>query len=236
MTEFYLSASLINKFLQCPKSFYFELQNQRPIAVDDRAMIFGKVVHEVIVSFYNNLPKKSPEDAFNDALKQVDTLIPPGFRRKMNRVRQNFLNFARDNKEPIFLEKRFKAKLFPDLPEFVGVIDAYYPGGIVVDWKTGREDLTNGDHSVQGKLYQLLLEANGYEVNKVIFAYLDTGRVLPLPRTTKGFVYEKARKIYEMIKRRDFPRKVGYWCKYCPYRLACELEKTPVWCYYGVDC
>lgn len=226
----HLSPSLINKFLACPRAFKFELENQRQIKTDDSAMMFGKAIHNIIVTFYNKLSRKSPDEAIEEAIKENEMFIPKNYKRKLNRVKGNFLDFYYKNKEPIFLEKKFKATLFDDLPAFVGIIDAYYPNGLVIDWKTGNEDLIgNGTHSIQGKIYEMLMEAKGYEVKKVIFVYLDNGKIMQLPRTTKGLVYQKAKSVMNMIEKGYFPAKRGYWCKYCPYRLACEFEATPYW-------
>lgn len=223
----HLTCSKINTFYNCPRAFKFQMEGQREIRVDDSKAQFGKAVHDIIKCFYSK-PGKPPEEAWDEAVKENSANIPRYLKRNLKSIKQCFLNFAETYPPPKFVEKKFKAKLFDDLPEFVGIIDAFYHEGIVVDWKTGNIPMGNG-HLIQGKIYQMLLEKNGYKVDKVYMVYLYHDIIKKVPKVTDGYIRKIASHMLTMIKNKHFPPKKSGLCDWCPYRLSCEFIDTPYW-------
>ena len=109
------------------------------------------------------------------------------FKSRLKTIQNNFRDFElsrvkKNWKKPVLLEKRFRGKLFEDLPEFDGIIDAYFDNGVAIDWKTGNYEEMDSGRMLQGKVYEMLLRNNELPVKQVLFNNLNLGRQMTLPK------------------------------------------------------
>jgi CRISPR/Cas system-associated exonuclease Cas4 (RecB family) len=154
---------------------------------------------------------------------------------KTKKIRDSIIAIEKERiknkeKKPVLLEKKYTAKLFSDLPEFVIVIDAYMDNGRVLDWKTGNISEIYEGERVQGKLYQMVLEANKIPVTEVVFHFLQNGMSATLPKISDGYVYERAKEMCDMIENDRFPKRQSGLCHWCPYILRCQFSSECPWC------
>jgi len=235
----HISPSDLNLFEACPRAWYFEKIGLKGIAVDERAAMFGKEVHNCIVLYFLKAPDKpSPVDIKENAKKAFEEgagQMMKSMKAKTKRVLKNFIDFEIRRRrtwrsyKPTFVEKKLEAKIFPDLPKFKGIVDFYgQPDATIIDWKTGGATWAE-DNSRQGKIYEILLKANGYPVKRVIFFSLDTGQCAVVPKVSGGWIYKLARRMVDMAKSDRFPPRKSGLCEYCPYILDCQLINVPMW-------
>jgi len=128
--------------------------------------------------------EKAFEDGFNFIMK--------GKVRKTNTIKKNFLAFELrrlktwKQYKPTFVEKRFKVTIFPDLPDFIGYLDFYsQEDETIIDWKSGGLEM-NEPTKIQGKVYELAMQAMNLPASKSLFFALRDGRLLEVPKLTKG--------------------------------------------------
>lgn len=233
------SASSINSFRQCPRQWKYNIDGLPGIVVPEEAAIYGRAIHNILALYFTRVRNKPPiqsieifiEKAFEDGY----SFIMKGHTQKTNEIKKNFLEFElrrwREWKQykPTFVEKRFKTQVFPDLPPFTGTVDFYAQGdGVVIDWKTGNLEM-NDYTMVQGKVYELALGSLGYPVRKVSFFALRDGRLLEVPRITKGWLYQICKNMYEQAKNNRFPPKPTALCGWCPHQIRCAYDGMCIW-------
>lgn len=235
-----LSASKINTHSSCPFRFACQYVYDSPeIKTPDEDRLFGSAVHQIITFYYDKITNNSTPEEMKTKLEEA-FVEGSDYRveKRKNRVRTiqtNFLNFelerARNGiKKPVFLEKRLEATLFQGLPDFVGIIDAYFEEGIAIDWKTGKNEEMNTSRMVQGKIYEMLLRAHGYKVEQIVFYNLMLGRQLQLPKITDGWVQNIVSQMTEMVNKNRYPKKESGLCEgWCPYILSCHYSDICPW-------
>lgn len=234
----HLSPSKINQFRNCPKQYLYEKQEVRTIPTDDTALVFGLAVHNAILSYFLEISDDpSPgeiEEVADKNFNESPIEIIESNKSRTRKIAEYFVKFEKKrllngNYKPTLIEKRFNIELFSDLPPFVGKTDLYVEGqGLLIDWKTGK-GIMSDSWMLQGKIYKMALENEGYQVERVVFVGLDTGQSLELPRTTSGWVHQVVGGVVDMIKRDRFPRCVSPLCNWCPFQLACECRGIGLW-------
>ncbi len=235
----HLSASQINTFRQCPYKWYCDRKQRPTISVSDENMIFGRGVHDIIPIYYDKIedfPNVSDMEAMLEvAFVEGSNWATDSQKAKFKRVKRFFGDFEVDRirnkqKKPFFTEKRFTTKIFDDLPPFVYILD-FYQKDIkkIGDWKTGRDSEMDESLMIQGKIYEIGLESEGYPVEEVIFYNLNSGVTPKLPRISNGWIHSIAKQMCGMIEGDRFPCKESYLCSWCPFILSCEFKNTCVW-------
>ena len=196
------------------------------------------MVHDIIPEYYKKIGEITTKQDIDNTVEEAFTEGTDWRLQKrhasLKTVTKNFKKFEHDRvKEkrglPTFTEKRLEAKLFPDLPMFEGIIDAYWEdgGGLWIDWKTGKYEEMDDSRKVQGKVYELLLKANDYPVEKGQFVNLARDVTLTLPRVSSAWLETKVRTLLEARTHRKTKSPL---CEgWCEYRLSCDLEDKSLW-------
>jgi hypothetical protein len=233
----YISPSKINLFFSCPLRWRYEDLEYRGIYIDDSHTRLGKIFHNLIIKDYftHISDKPNPKEIENRAKESYKT----GFvdeslnfmKKKSENILQNFIEFEkmraskwRKYKPDLPPETKFKSKT----GLFEGILD-FYCDGTIIDWKTYDIDMIDESMLRQGSIYKLLLEDNGYRVDKVLFVMLGSGRVLEMPRVSRGWIENEGRKMLDMIEVGRFPKRPSGLCSYCPYILRCQMEGRCLW-------
>lgn len=233
------SPSEMNLVFDCPRKWAFTKQRLAGIPIqDDRGMLFGKGVHDSIKSYYVwnskhpisrdvEIETRAKEEFYsNSILNEYYT----NERKVFDNVLGNFVSFEKKRLAtwrqyaPTFVEQRFEAG------ELHGIIDAYfYEERTIIDWKSGDAITLYDSYILQSAIYKLLLEESGYPVDKFLFVFLGTGRVIPAPTTTKGFVLQQMERVREIAKSGIMKPKFGFHCRVCPFILDCNFFNRPLW-------
>lgn len=207
--------------------------------MDEDAMLYGSAIHNIMALYFTSMslhptPKqielyieKAFEDGFNFIMK--------GKVRKTNTIKKNFLEFELrrlktwKQYKPTFVEKRFKVTIFPDLPDFIGYLDFYsQEDETIIDWKSGGLEM-NEPTKIQGKVYELAMQAMNLPASKSLFFALRDGRLLEVPKLTKGWLYQICKDMFEQVRDDIFPPKLGPLCGWCPHILRCQFEGKCLW-------
>ena len=236
----YISPSALNGFLSCPYRWKCSKTLEYTIKTDDSAALFGSAIHNIIQLYYskidNTITKKDIIPNLDQAFIEGGNWITDSQKAKSKRMYKNIITFEQDrinNKrpKPDIIERRFNSKLFEDLPPFHGIVDCYTSETkIALDWKTGKNTELDDEKMVQGKIYEMLLEKNGYDVDRVVFCFLNTGAEPTIPKVNEGWIYSKAKMMCDMIEADRFPSKPSGLCRFCPYQLACQYKNKCRWC------
>jgi len=238
---FYLSPSKINTFYTCPYQYWAKYIAQLPeIITPTGPRLFGNMVHNIIVCYYDKINDKTP---LLEAYSKIEEAFVEGadYRtgkrtKTLKTIQRNFMKFEKERIEakkpkPKLIEKKLKSDLFPDLPPFGGIIDAYFEDdGLCVDWKTGSYEEMDESRMIQGKVYEMVLKDNGYPVEKVLFNNLNLGRRLTLPQITDGWLETKVKHMISVIKSGRFvPQESGLCNGWCGYVLSCNTRHKCPW-------
>ena len=226
------SASNINKFFKCP--FFFKLcyiDKIKMVEVSNPKRDLGFNMHQIIHEYYKLIGKQPTAEMvknvakscfaryFDDSLKN---LLP-----EAEELLKNFIQFelSRLTKytAPIMLEQKLEDE------QFNGIID-FFDGNKIIDWKTGKMLTLGDDECIQGKIYNHLLNSNGYAGNfKVYFVTLANGRCLEMPATTEQWLMQKTQKMFSMIQAQQFPKVKSGLCSYCNGMLDCQCSDLTLW-------
>ena len=236
----FISPSALNGFHNCPYQWKCSKTLENTITTDDSAALFGSAIHNIIQIYYskidNTLTKADISKILDQAFIEGGNWITDSHKIRTKKIYYNIISFETNRLQqklpkPDIVEKRFNSKLFDDLPPFHGIIDYYSSEAkTALDWKTGKNHQIDDEKMVQGKIYEMILKANGYEVDKVIFFNLNNGAEPTIPKVNDGWIYSKAKMMCDMITADRFPSKPSGLCRFCPYQLACEYKKVCRWC------
>lgn len=232
-----LSPSAMNSWRVCQYRWMCGKLDLPFNATERSREFYGKAIHNIAVLYYGELKKMSgnpsakqiariAKEAFEDGKQPV--MSHYGARNKL--ILKNFIEFEQDRLKtwkqykPTFTERMLQGKLFPDVPPFRCITDAYWKEDeIIVDWKSGKVEM-NESLIIQGTINRLLAEAEGFPVKKVIFVGLWTGRTLTTPKTSPGWIHTIAREMVDMIAYNRYPKCETGLCPWCPFGLRCEFE------------
>lgn len=234
----HISPSFINSFSKCPRKYYYKVNEYRTIVVDDSGALFGSSVHSAIENYFDVISDDPMPVEIRDTAQKCfsDAGCFDLNKRRATKMLKNFVEYElkkskRGYYKPTFVEKRLRAKIFPDVPDIVGIIDFYSQDKkMVVDWKTAKTMVySESSDYIQGKVYELLMNKSGYPVNYTQFFYLSTGQNQTVPKITDESLHTKIKEIMHMIRNDDFPAQQSPLCNYCPYQLQCEYRGIPLW-------
>lgn len=237
----FLTPSKINTHSTCRFKYWAHYIGRVPkIKTPIAPALFGGAVHDIIVNYYNKIDEgiKVDEIAYpmEEAFLEGADYKTDAYKVRLKKIQRNFRDFEiqRINygwKKPLLLEERLRAELFEELPPFEGIIDAFFEDvGVVVDWKTGKYEEMSSERMVQGKIYEMLLKANGHDVKGVLFNNLNLGRQLTLPKITDGWIKNIGEQMVSSILSNRFPKTENGLCNgWCEYALACSFSGACPW-------
>lgn len=229
----YVSQSEMNEFFGCPQEWLFRKTGKPTTPVDDTAMLFGRMMHNILALYYQKVPENPLPEEMEQALDEAykDGLDPLFSARKktIEKMLANFLSLEKrrlrssEKYKPEFVETKFSH------PPFVGIID-FYGDGIVIDWKSfGNVSSVSTAMIRQGKIYEWILKKNNHPVKMVRFFSLDTGEFIPCPRVTDEWLLKEYNRMMEMIERKEFTKIRGRQCDWCRYPLSCQFSGVSLW-------
>jgi len=224
-----VAPSHVTNYKFCPRRYRYKELDLPKIVTDTYRRDLGKDIHFAIRDYFNEISDKPSEKEIEEKAKESFEIykIPKRFLNKFLEFELIRLKEWKSYK-PTMVETALTLEIWKDLPPINGVIDFYSkPDRTLIDWKTGSIDHTID--VIQGKIYELLLEKQGFPVDRVLFVNLRTGLVQQLPRITEGFIEKEIKTFIEAVELGYFPKRRGVWCENCEYLLRCELEGECFW-------
>lgn len=190
----WLSPSSINKYLHCPRKFYYSQIEKRHGSLNVH-LIRGIAVHSAIHQFYKQKLYKAKNILFDD-LKQITIdLFKDEWERKRKALRalklndveieffyqdsrKMMINFIYDvvkekgfNKDPPLMEKM----LFSQELKTLGRTDAIFSGRdppLIIDYKTSKSKELTKEYKLQMAIYALLYQENYQQIPNVALHFL----------------------------------------------------------------
>ncbi len=239
-----LSASSIEMYEKCSLRFKLEKEWNLPRDVP-AALHYGAAMHRVLHTFYD-AQRYEREIGDDDLLLQFRTdLAAAGIadryqyelylRQGMEQLRQ-FFEVARSASRPEVLETECRFDMQVGSAKLTGRVDRMDRTGpdtvAIVDYKTGKpQSQEDADESLQLSLYALAArEMWGKRADRLILHNLETN--MPVITTRTDAELEEARlrvlKAADGIAEGKFAPKVGYQCRFCPYRNLCPATEKIV--------
>ncbi len=228
--EYPLSPSSINKYLNCPYSFY--LKYIRGLKFESGpAALFGSNVHKVNEMFWVEY-KKTP-DILTAMKASVDTYwdskIDEEYEGAARTCLDNFMAIIQENPKmiPLYTELRCENPA----NNTVAIIDVVYPHKIV-DYKTSTQFTKNPKEPniIQAVMCnQNLLACTGLDVINIEFQYLRFKKYQYVNVTPKLIdeLNQTINKVRLGIVNDDFPKNEKS-CFMCDYRIICSTEKKAI--------
>ena len=235
------TASNLNSFFKCPfKWKLLKIDKVSGIYVENEKRDLAENVHRIIAEYYHLIgsspTEKQIETVAKDCFKAYFEPIFNAYHSVAEDMIQNFVKFEKERlknyRKPIFVEKTLEDNYFK------GIID-YFDGVNIIDWKTGSVMGIDDDLRRQGKIYEILLNHNGFDDNgkyktyKIYFVTLKNERVLELPFTPEAWLMNQTTQMYSIVNSGKFPKHRSPLCNWCEAQLTCEFEDTTLWS--GVD-
>lgn len=235
-----ISPSALNTWYTCPYSFYCKYIANRPtIKTPDTAM-FGQTVHRCIEHYYDMATVKTKRSEVYELLEKAfttggnySTTSRKQATRKAKKSVQNFeeKRISDGVGMPTVQEDMLEAQLREDLPIIRGKPDVYFEEtGEVIDWKTGNYPVLNDSLKVQGKVYELLLRAHGYNPKRIIFDFIVVGKRVILPTVNTGWLVKQVERVVSSMNSQKYNPTPNTLCeRWCEYRLSCDLRNCCIW-------
>ena len=226
----HVTVSDLNKFLRCSQDWFYSKSGVRGIPVSDDDMIFGRVVHEGIDSYYNQIDENYRLPDIENAARQAwsDKVFGevPTLHKRAEEQLASFIKFESWRRsewrqfKPTFSERSLGDGFF------YGRVDAYWQTEqVCVDFKTGGNGMLTDDMIRQNAVYRTILGAGSYPCKKVLFAMLAHGVVKEAPAVPAAYLDA------EVTKYRDgriTPNR-GVWCQNCTFVIRCEFKDLNLW-------
>jgi len=230
-----VSPSEMNDFFHCSYSWLLRHRGVVGIPVEEKDMLFGKCVHNIIMLYFQRVPEKPSVKEIEPTFRQVfeEGWVEYGLKdlkQRAERVIKNFVFFEirRLNTwkqyKPTLCEEKLHDNHFVTIPDFYSA-----PDKTVINWKTGSLDQITDSLLRQGKIEEIVLRNNGYEVKKYLFVGLVHGRVLELPRVTDGWIYAQKAKMDDIIRNKRFTKNERQYCGNCCYIYECQFDNICLW-------
>jgi DNA helicase-2/ATP-dependent DNA helicase PcrA len=237
-----LSASAVETYERCPLQFKFGREWRIPRDVP-AAMQYGAVMHRVLCKYFDEL--RSHRAMSEDELSELFCAnlakagIADGYQHDLYE-RQGIAQLrdfaaARRSAPPtevLHTEQWFEIRIGG--VAVAGRIDRMDRGSdgriIVTDYKTGKpRSQEDADESLQLSVYALAAEQNwGYDAGSLVFYNLEENTPVVTRRSAAQLdaVRLKVVEVAENIAAGNFPAKLGFHCRFCPYNNLCpETEK-----------
>lgn len=239
-----LSASSIEMYEKCPLRFKLEREWNLPRDIP-AALHYGAAMHRVLRTFYD-AQRYQREIGDEELLEQfLGDLAVAGIadryqydlymRQGMEQLQQ-FFAAARSAAAPEVLETEYRFELQVGPAKLAGRVDRMDRTGpdtvVIVDYKTGKpQSQEDADESLQLSLYALAArDAWGKHASHLILHNLESNTPVITTRTDAELEEAKLRvqKAADGIARGKFAPKVGYQCRFCPYRNLCPATEK-IW-------
>ncbi len=239
-----LSASSIEMYEKCALRFKLEREWNLPRDVP-AALHYGAAMHRVLHTFYD-AQRFEREIGDEDLLEQFRAdLAAAGIadryqydlylRQGMEQLRQ-FFEAARSASPPEVLETECRFELQVGSAKLTGRLDRMDRTGAdtvaIVDYKTGKpQSQEDADESLQLSLYALAARDMWKKrADRLVLHNLETNTLVITTRTDAELEEAKLRvqKVADGIAQGKFAPKVGYQCRYCPYRNLCPATEKIV--------
>lgn len=231
-----ISPSDLNQFSNCPYKWKLKKSKALEVEVPNEAMLFGSAIHQCIARFYHVISEHpTPDDIKEKAEETFSDFELKGVKAKTKKVMDNFVDFeikrlkTWKQYKPTLVEKKLISNLFPDLPEFRCIVDAYWKlDETGIDWKVSMGNF-EGDALRQGKINEMLLVKNSYPTKRFMFFSLLTGVNNQAPRVTDGWIYKLASGMVESVRLERYPAIKSGLCAYCEFIINCEFRGRCLW-------
>ena len=213
-----LSASSLVDHARCPKRFYWSVVRPLPRFRGAGARI-GTEIHAWIER------RAAGQGMLLEADEPIDLTYEElaGDPRRIERLRQAFLDSSYADRTPLFAERAFLLRV--GAFGVGGRIDAIYgePDGAwdIVDWKTGRSVAD----PLQLELYGLActeIWGRRPEDLTLTYCYLDRDEIVSVPMGDPAEVRERVAAQIAGIEAGEFAPTPGPFCGYCDFKGFCE--------------
>jgi hypothetical protein len=225
------TASSINSFFKCPYKWKLTyLQKTKGIYIVNEKRDLGENIHFIIAKYY--------EESGNPSEKYIEPIAIDCFNRYFDsklkkyqalaeEMMRNFIKFEKERVKtcgaPVFVEKMLEDNCFR------GKIDMF-DGVNIIDWKTGSVMNIDDDLMRQGKVYDKLLNSNGYNSKfNILFVTLKNGRVLQLPMVTVTWLLSQVEQMNAVICSGNYPKCRSPLCDWCEVVLECQFDDVNLW-------
>jgi DNA helicase II / ATP-dependent DNA helicase PcrA len=239
-----LSASSVEMYEKCALRFKLEREWNLPRDVP-AALHYGAAMHRVLHTFYD-AQRYQREIAEDTLLEQFRAHLAGAgiadryqyelyLRQGMEQLRQ-FFEAARSASRPEVLETECRFELQVGSAKLTGRLDRMDRTGpdsvAIVDYKTGKpQSQEDADESLQLSLYALAArEIWGKHAERLMLYNLETNTPVCTTRTDGELEDAKLRvlKVAAGIAQGKFAPKVGFQCRFCPYRNLCPATEKVV--------
>lgn len=242
----YLSVSQINKYLTCPKSYYYKYVEGLPESKSS-SLLVGSSFHSVI----EQANKRKLEDGelindediekiynkyWNENNEDIDwneDEDPNEERERGITLAKAYLSDIGKDLDPIGIEARFDIEV-AGVP-FMGYIDLIENNGAIRDLKTAKKSPSKdtADKSIQLAAYALAYrELTGNKESSTSLDYavsLKTPKIVRLETEITDTRIDRLKDtVWEVangIEKEVFPRnEAGFGCSYCSFKDICKGE------------
>jgi len=249
----WLSKSKIHEYQFCPRRFEFRYIENMPVKEEAVSAIIGKNFHLFFENFFsevnigNNMnPLECAEEIRRAALyvaapmsgdlesfidfqwttaKDFFDIIQAFIDAEIARANALSPSMLTDYYYPVEVEKKFKV---PEL-KFRGIIDRIdldpSLSYTVLDYKTGKPYTNVSKMRKELCFYTIGARELGYDVTygTMFFPrhrYVFFEKLKPISIT---YAKKTINSVRESIEKGEFPCRIGFWCKTCPYFDECDL-------------
>jgi DNA helicase-2/ATP-dependent DNA helicase PcrA len=255
LQDFRLSVSALNRYLDCPLSFYYEYILKVP-SQESEASLYGKIMHATMQKIFEQMlaskTKRFPTEDVASAIFEKEIrrrrgfFGPAGYERVLAGGRQNLVQYVRQHADSwckqVKLECRIQNAQLNGIP-LTGVIDKieFLDHGAVniVDYKTGSSDEkkwrrpteknpNGGIYWRQLVFYKILLEAGRFVGNTATsgeIAFLEADKNGQFQHTELHYTHEDTRRLRHIIEH-VYQRILAH-----DFFAGCQKPECP-WCYF----
>jgi len=242
-----LSASSIKMYLRCPRQYRYAYIDEIP-AVLTGPLVFGRVIHEVLhnleverMQHPGNVTPECVENEFQRLWQQALVQDRPWFKdgettlaayeKLAPQILSGYLARLQDRPPPFVMEYPFE--LAWGEHQLSGVIDRIeeVDGAlIVVDFKTGQRKPSPHElgEDLQLTIYALAAQVVfELPVLQLVYYHLRDHTALATERGEEDFYQlqtDVLPRVTTAIAEGQFPKRPGYWCRFCDYRELCLAE------------
>jgi CRISPR/Cas system-associated exonuclease Cas4 (RecB family) len=249
-----LSHSSVTLFQACPLRWFFHNVMDLPEETISSSLVFGSAVHSALQLHFSELLAGNPPpnldrlwEVFWDSWHEHDDKIVLFNKgediRSISQLAQAMFyafqhsTFAHPTSTIIAVEEEIRAKLIPDLPEFVGRLDLVVESSeayVINDFKTARRPWSEAHvagSASQLLLYHELVKSWGDDKPvRLAFAVLTKTRSPQLvihPVSADQGQIERTRRVIERVWQaiesgNIYPNPSPANCHSCPYRQPCR--------------
>jgi DNA helicase-2/ATP-dependent DNA helicase PcrA len=239
-----LSATAVETYETCPLQFKLEREWRIPRDVP-AAMQFGGAMHRVLRTYFDSVRQERPMT--KEELMELfrldfsEAAIDDPYQRELYekqgvRQIQDFLEALGRTAatKVLHTEEHFELRLGgATVAGRIDRIDDLGNGRVaIVDYKTGKPRAQeDADESLQLSIYAIAAQEKwGYKAERMVFYNLEeaSGVTTTRDRLQLEAAKAKVQDVADRIEAGDFNPKLGYHCRFCPYRNLCPATERPL--------